>query len=112
MLPSFCRETVTVARAPLSASRGTAERDWGLVARHEVRGCSVQPTSTSQAVGEPRPGVSVAATLLAPLGADIAAHDRVECSLGSFRVVGAPLAVASPTGALSHVRAQLSREEG
>ena len=112
MLPSFCREVVTVSRAPLAAMRGTYERDWSRASSHEVAGCSVQPSQTSGDSSEPRPGVSLSATLYAPPGADLRAHDRVTCSLGRFRVVGMPMAVASPTGALSHVRAQLSREEG
>ncbi len=112
MLPGFCRETVTVSRAPIASARGTSERDWSRVASHEVAGCSVQPASTSQVASEPRPGISVSATLYAPEGADLAAHDRVECSLGSFRVVGAPMAVSSPTGSLSHVRASLEAREG
>ena len=112
MLPSFCREAVTVSRAPLVAMRGTSERDWAHAVAHEVAGCSVQPSQTSQDASEPRPGISLSATLYAPSGADIAARDRVSCSLGRFRVVGMPMAVSSPTGALSHVRAQLSREEG
>lgn len=112
VLPSFCRETVTVSRAPLVASRGTSERDWANATSHVVAGCLVQPAQTSQGASEPRPGISLAATLHAPPGADLAAHDRVKCSLGRFRVVGAPMAVTSPTGALSHVRAELSREEG
>ena len=112
MLPSFCRETVTVSRAPLVDARGTRERDFSRASAHEVAGCSVQPDSTAQGGSEPRPGISLAATLYAPPDSDLAAHDRVTCSLGTFRVVGAPMAVASPTGALSHVRAQLLREEG
>ena len=112
VLPSFCREAVTVTRAPLAPVRGTSERDWSRAESHVVAGCSVQPAQTSQAASEPRPGVSLTATLFAPPGANVAAHDRVACSLGRFRVVDAPMAVTSPTGALSHVRAELSREEG
>ena len=47
MLPSFCREVVTVSRAPLAAMRGTYERDWSSASSHEVAGCSVQPSQTS-----------------------------------------------------------------
>lgn len=112
VLPAFCRETVTVLRAPLRVARGTSERDWAAAASHGVAGCSVQPDATSQATSEPRPGVSLTATLYAPPGADLAAHDRIMCSLGEFRVVGAPMAVASPTGALSHVRVTLEAREG
>lgn len=112
VLPGFCRETVTVSRAPLRAARGTSERDWSAATTHEVAGCSVQPDVTSQATSEPRPGISLSATLYAPPGADLAAHDRVTCSLGELRVVGAPVAVTSPTGALSHVRATLEAREG
>lgn len=111
-LPSFCRETVTVIRAPFSGVRGTSERDWSAAASHEVARCCVQPSSTSTDRGEPRESVSDAATLYTPPGSDVAAGDRVTCSLGTFSVEGSPMPRESPTGAVSHVEVQLSRWRG
>ena len=42
-LPSFCRETVTVLRAPLVDQRGTKVRDWSQATEHFVTGSSRPP---------------------------------------------------------------------
>ena len=111
-LPSFASETVTVLRAPLVDSRGTKERDWANAESHEVAGCNVQPSSTSTGRTDPRESVSFDAVLYAPEGADIKPADRVSCSLGTFSVDGEPQDWESPTGALSHLEANLSKWEG
>ena len=111
-LPSFCRETVAVLRAPLVDSRGTVERDWARAASHVVRGCSAQPSSTSTGRGEPRSAVSEDAVLFAPPGSDVMEGDRVTCRLGTFVVDGEPMAWESPTGAVSHLRAALRSWRG
>ena len=112
MLPSFCCEIVTVSRAPIVNLRGARERDWSQSSDHYLTGCSVQPTSTSEASGEAREGTSVTAVLDAPPGADIRLGDRVESSWAKFEVVGSPLPISSPTGAVSHVRCDLARYVG
>lgn len=111
-LPSFCRETVTVLRAPLVDQRGTKVRDWTKAVEHFVTGCSVQFGSTSTDRGEPRDAVSSSAVLYAPPGADIKAGDRVSCAYGEFSVEGEPMPRVSPTGAVSHVECSLARWEG
>lgn len=112
MLPSFCRETVTVSRAPLAPVRGSRERDWSKKEDHYLTGCSVQPVSSAEATGEAREGTSVAAALYAPPGADVAVGDRVTSAGQTFEVVGSPLSISSPTGAVSHVRCDLARYVG
>ena len=111
-LPSFCRETVAVLRAPLVDQRGTKVRDWTKAVEHFVTGCSVQFSSTSTDRGEPRDAVSSSATLYAPPGADVATGDRVSCAFGEFWVEGQPMPRVSPTGAVSHVECPLARWEG
>ena len=103
MLPSWCRESVTVLRAPQASSRGTRVRDWSSAGRHVVRGCSLQPGATSTAWGDPRQTSTVRATLYAPPGADIEDGDRVTVDGHDYCVDGAPVSVRSPTGAASHV---------
>lgn len=107
-LPSFCRETVTVLRAPLVDQRGTKVRDWSQAVEHYVTGCSVQFASTMTNRGEPREAVSDTATLFAPPGADIKAGDRLSTSMGEFAVEGHPMPRVSPTGAVSHVECSLA----
>lgn len=111
-LPSFCRETVRVLRAPLVDRRGTKVRDWAAAEEREIAGCSVQFGSTSTDRGEPREALSSSATLYAPPGADVEAGDRVSCAFGEFWVEGRPMPRVSPTGAASHVECALSRWEG
>lgn len=111
-LPSFCRETVTVLRAPLVDQRGTKVRDWANAVEHYATGCCVQFASTSTDRGEPREAVSDAATLFAPSGADIMAGDRIATSMGEFAVEGHPMPRVSPTGAVSHVECSLAWWEG
>ncbi len=112
MLPSFCRETVTVTRAARTQHRGTFELDWSAADAHQVAGCLVRPVSTTDDQNNPRPGLSMDATLYAPPGADVAAQDRVTCQLGEFRVVGFPMVVNGATGRLDHVKYMLERREG
>ena len=45
---SFFNETVTVLRAPLRSTRGTAVRDWVNAVAHEVSRCQVTAAATSQ----------------------------------------------------------------
>ena len=111
-LPSFCREAVTVMRAPLIDQRGTKVRDWLKAEIHRVSGCSVQLESTASGRGDPREAVSDTATLFAPCGADIEAGDRIASSMGEFAVEGRPMPRVSPTGAVSHVECRLAWWEG
>lgn len=111
-LPSFCREAVTVLRAPLVDQRGTKVRDWSQAKSHYVNGCSVQFASTMSNRSEPREAVSDTATLFAPPGADVKAGDRLSTSMGEFVVEGHPMPRVSPTGAVSHVECSLAWWEG
>lgn len=111
-LPSFCSETVSVLRAPLSDVRGTKERDWSRASAHGVEGCSVQPASTSTDRGDARMSASESVTVYAPPGADIEEGDRIVCRLGEFAVDGIPQRWESPTGAVSHTVVQASRWRG
>lgn len=114
MLPSFCRSTVTVLRAPAAATRpGAVERDWSRAAEHSLTQCAVIPVSTGEAAGEARAGVNVTASLYAPPGADVEIGDRIRTVSGEvFSVVGAPQHRESPTGAVSHVKCDLARYVG
>ena len=113
MLPGFCAEEVTVERAPLSPSRGASVRDWARASAHTVRGCSVQPASTSTDREGRAAHAASDAVLYAPPAADVAAGDRVTDSAGrAWLVDGEPMAWASPTGAVSHVQCNLRRWVG
>lgn len=113
MLPSFCRSTVTVLRAPVSTPRGAPERDWTRPDRHVLTRCAVLGAATSESSAEVRPGVTVTAALYAQPGADVRVGDRIETEGGEvYEVVGAPVARESPTGACSHIKCELARYVG
>ena len=107
MLPSWCKTTVTVRRAPLVDSRGTKVRDWSAYVEHEVTGCSVQPASSATAWTDQRQPVTYDAVLYAPPGADVEDGDRIVYAGATYAVDGAPMPWASPTGAIDHVQANL-----
>lgn len=112
MLPSWCRDSVDVWRAPLVAVRGTEERDWANAAKHTVTGCSVQPSTTSTGWNDPREALTASMTLYAPPGADVMAGDRVDFGGASYRVDGIAMPWRSPTGAVDHLMAYLVGWEG
>ena len=103
MLPSFCRDVVTITRAPLVESRGTKIRDWSQATTHTVAGCSVQPGGTDGTWGEQRNGATVRATLYAPPGANIEFADRVSFGGVAYSIDGAPQEWRSPTGRVTHM---------
>lgn len=106
-LPSFCRDTVTVTRAPMREERGTSIRDWANAVAHEIAGCSVQPAESTTDRTEAREAITVRCRLFLPPGADIDERDRVTYNGRDYALDGAPLPITSPTGAVSHIRADL-----
>lgn len=107
MLPSFCRTTVQVTRAPMVSRRGTVEPDWANAVTHVETGCDAQPAGSASSwttVGQP---VTVRLVLRLPPGADIRAGDRVTVDGTDYAIEGAPHAWRSPSGAVSHIEAQL-----
>ena len=111
-LPSFCRESVTVYRAPLVSDRGTKRRDWGHQTTRTIAGCSIQPSSTSTDMTEARAAVSNHAIGYFPPGSDIDKGDIVEWSGIKYLVNGSPMQMKSPSGVVSHIRVNLSEWEG
>lgn len=112
MLPSFCRETVTVIRAALKDSRGTKVLDWQNATRTPLDGCSVQPGDTSRDFDGRTVQVSEDWTLYAPPGSDVKAGDRIEWEGTTFEIDGVPMPWKSPTGRVSHMWAKLKEWRG
>ncbi len=112
MLPSWCRDAVTVRRAPSATVGARTERDWSNAQAHVIEGCSVQPSGTSTGFGSVD-AVSVAdAVLYAPPGADVAEGDRVEFCGDTYVVSGIPYEWSSPTGRVSSLQARLRKWAG
>lgn len=112
MLPSFCDDAVTVKRARLVERRGTIVPDWSDPQEFELRGCSVQPGSTSRDFDGRAVQVTEDWTLFAPPGSDIEAGDRIVWRGRTFETDGAPMPWESPTGRVSHVWARLAEWRG
>lgn len=116
MLPSWCRDTVTVVRPTMRDSRGTQVADWTSASRHSVSGCSVQ-ISTTSSDRDGRQQAELLATLYLPEGADVRRGDRIEWvdnagETHEFVVDGMCMPWRSPTGRLSHVQAHLTEWRG
>lgn len=111
-LPSFCRETATVYRAPMVSERGTERRDWGNAVTHQITNCSIQPNASSSDLEDARYASTVSATGYLPPDADIQPDDAVEWNGFRFRVNGIPMPIVSATGAVSHMRVSLVEWRG
>lgn len=107
---SFATTTVTVVRPTLVEDHGAQVSDWSDPSRHDLVGCVVHPM-TSQEISENRDLTLGARRVIAPAGADVGAHDRLELpgEPGQFEVVGEPMRWPSPTGALSNVEVLANR---
>lgn len=112
MLPSWCRQSVTVLRAPVVTRGMRSERDWANAQSHELSGCSVQPASTSSDFAAVDAVATADATLYAPPLSDIQEGDRVVFAGDTYVVDGIPYEWESPTGRVSHLQARLRRWEG
>jgi len=112
MLPSFCRDVVTVKRAQMVDKRGSIVADWSNPQTFDVSGCSVQPQDTVRDFDGRELSVSQSWVLYAPTGSDLEAGDRVEWQDTTFEISGAPMPWTSPTGRVSHIWARLEEWSG
>lgn len=112
MLPSWCKHTVIVGRAPIVTRNMRKEHDWAHATQHTVTGCSVQPSATSTSFGTVDAVATADAILYAPYGADIAEGDRIQYGGATFVVSGIPSPIDSPTGRVSHLQARLRKWAG
>ena len=80
MLPSFCRQTVTRIRPGEKELRGSKDPDWdpAKVDRLEIKGCSVQPATTTLSEDGRVLGITEQWTAYLPEGSDIKAGDHIE----------------------------------
>ena len=113
MLPSWCRDTITVTRAPWKESRGSKVRDWANAKTHTVTGCSVQydRTATNGASARAQATSTTAVIYCAP-GSDVLAGDRVQFGNAKFEVEGEPFEVRSPFGGCDHILVDVVARRG
>lgn len=112
MLPSWCRDTVRVLRAPVVRERGVPVRDWGRAESHDVAGCSLQPASSATSFAEAGQPAQARAVLYCPPGADVRQGDRVEAGGAAWSVDGVPHLWRSPTGRADSLQCSLTEWRG
>lgn len=110
-LPSFCRTTVTVKRPGTVTARGVTVPDYDHMTSASITGASVQFRATDMTLDQ-RDGVTIRAVVYFPPGADVKAGDMVVYNDVEYRINGAPFLVESPTGRISHIKAELVDWEG
>lgn len=112
MLPSFCRDTVTRIRPGTKDSRGTTIPDWDNATTVEIKGCSMQPASTTLSQDGRVLGITDTYTLFAPPTADIEAGDHIEFHNKVYEIDGDVRIQPSATGRLDHLNITLKRYHG
>lgn len=84
------RKTITIVRGTKETNAyGDDVLSWGSATRTVVRGCDVQPGTTSEYLMN-RNEATVAWTVFAPPGTDVTEFDRVEFNGRTYEVDGHP----------------------
>ena len=113
MLPSFCRQEITRISPGTKESRGTKIPDWSpeKVSKLLIKGCSVQPATTTLSLDGRVLGITEQMTAYIPEGSDVIAGDHIEFEGDIYAINGEPkkwMGAAS----LSHVQLNLIRWKG
>lgn len=93
MLPSFCSQEITRVRPGTKTdTRGTVIPDWSPSAVSEavIKGCSVQPASTTLSQDGRVLGLFDGLTAYLPEGADVQAGDRIIFGGDTYTINGEP----------------------
>lgn len=112
MLPSFCRDTVTVLRPTLTEKRGTQVLDWTNPTSTVVNGCELQTRTTSRDMDGRALQVTNGAMLYVNPDVSIQAGDRIRHGSTVYEITGEPMAKVGATGRLSHYAIPLSEWKG
>ena len=113
MLPSFCNQEVTRVRPGTKELRGSTVFDWDAdkVSILTIKGCSVQPASTSLSLDGRVLGINEQWTAYLPEGSDVRAGDRIIFEGETYEINGEPKKWAAPF-TRSSVQLNLTRWEG
>lgn len=111
-LPSWANETIYIIRPGTKTSRGSSIPDWDNAARHEQKGCSVQPAATGLSQDGRVLGLSDACTVYCPPDTDVQEGDRIEYDGDVYSINGKPRRWRSATGRVSNVMLNIERWKG
>ena len=113
MLPTFCTQEVVRVRPGTKYDRGTPVPDWSedRITKATIKGCSVQPSTTTLSQDGRVLGISDQWTAYLPEGSDVLAGDHIRFDSKEFAIIGEPRVW---TGAFSrsHIQLTLTRWEG
>lgn len=113
MLPSFCNQEITRVRAGERTVRGSVIQDWSEDATTKlvIKGCSVQPASTSLSMDGRVLAINEQMTAYLPEGSDVKAGDRIVFNGDVFVINGDPKFWEAPFSR-SNIQLNLTRWEG
>ena len=113
MLPSFCIQEVTRIRPATKTVRGSTVPDWDedKVSTKTIKGCSVQPASTSLSEDGRVLGISDLYTLFCPSDSDIQAGDRIVFNSKTYTIDG-DVRIQPSALNLEHIEITLRRYNG
>lgn len=113
MLPSFCHQEITRVRPGITTSRGSVIPDWSpeKVSTLVIKGCSVQPATTSLSQDGRVLGINEQWTAYLPAGSDVKAGDRIIFEGQPYTINGEPKTWTAPS-TRSHIQLNLTRWEG
>ena len=111
MLPSFCKQEITRIRPGTKGSRGSTIPDWSKATELVIKGCSVQPATTSLSQDGRVLGIAEGWTAYLPEGSDVKAGDRIRFEGEIYTINGEPKKWTA-AGRLSHIQLNLMRWQG
>ena len=104
----WCRDTLTVERAPLVEERGSMIRDWEHAEPHTIDGCELQPGGMQlSADGTRVENRTVRWDVWLPPDADIEPSDRILIDGRPYAVEDGVQPWRGPTGMIDHLHMQL-----
>ena len=111
MLPSFCKQEITRIRPGKKESRGSTIPDWNKTSELVIKGCSVQPATTSLSQDGRVLGITEGWTAYLPEGSDVKAGDRIMFDGEIYTINGEPKKWTA-AGRLSNIQLNLMRWQG
>lgn len=111
MLPSFCTQEVTRLRPGIKTVRGSEIPDWENASELVIKGCSVQPATTSLSQDGRVLGINEQWTAFLPEGSDVKAGDRILFEGQVYTINGEPKEWTAPF-TRSNMQLNLTRWEG
>lgn len=120
MLPSWCRDSVTIIQPGTKTVRAATVPDWDNVTETAVSGCSLQPGASGFEMSQERvSAVQADLTAYIPAGVPVNAGDRVRVDASAtvaqgdvYTVDGEPERFPSPFGTVAHIRLSLRKWSG